>query len=648
MSKSPKQIIAQRRTLSRRALIIGGAQAAVLSAIGVRMSRMQLRDAEQYRMLAEENRISLQLIGPTRGRILDRNGQVLADSKPSFQITVVPERSGDLRATLENLNTLILLDTKSIEATLDKAKTTSSFVPLTVKENANWDEISIISVNAPALPGVATEMVRRRVYEFGPDFAHLIGYVGRVSQGDLDEASDEAPVLSLPGFQIGKLSIEKRYERELRGVPGTRAMEVNASGRVIRDLYENAATDGLDLQLTVDHRLQNFTLARLNGQSAAAIVMDVNNGDILAAASAPSFDPNLFVTGISTSAYSLLRDSDYRPLADKTVQGAYPPGSTMKMSLALTALDAGEVTADETVYCPGYVEIAGRRFHCWKRGGHGNVNLRGALRESCDVFFYEMAQRVGIDKLSVMNARFGLGQPPDLPLAGISSGLNPTREWKQSRYGADWLVGDTINASIGQGFVLATPMQLAIMAARIASGTVVQPRLVRPQGPSQNIDGGFISMGLEPSHLDLVRQGMFDVVNSDRGTAKASRVVDPLQVMAGKTGTSQVFSITSAERASGVRSQDQLPWNRRDHALFTAFAPFENPQIAVSVVVEHGGGGSTAAAPIARDLVLFHLNNGIPPISAYPESQRSRIAKDLSEIKERLIAPKLDGDPSPT
>lgn len=640
--------MSQRRTLTRRTLIVGGAQAAVLAAIGMQMSRMQLRDAEQYRMLAEENRISLQLIGPTRGRILDRRGEVIADSKPTFQITVVPERSGDVKEILSKLQTVIQLDDNAIVSILEKAEVTRSFVPLTVKENVTWDEIAIVSLNAPALPGVATEMVRRRLYEFGPDFAHIIGYVGRVSQNDLDEASGEAPVLSLPGFQIGKLSIEKNFERELRGIPGTMAMEVNASGRVIRDLYQEPAQDGLDLQLTIDHRLQNFTLARLNDQSAAAVIMDVNNGDVLAAASAPSFDPNMFVTGISSADYSILRDSEYRPLADKTVQGAYPPGSTMKMSLALTALDTKKVTPDETIYCPGYVEIAGRRFHCWKRGGHGRINLRGALRESCDVFFYEMAQRVGIDNLSAMNARFGLGQRPDLPLAGISAGLNPTREWKKTRYGTDWLVGDTINASIGQGFVLATPMQLATMVARIASGNVVQPRLVRPQGPPQNSEAAFETMGLDQTNLDLVRQGMFDVVNSDRGTAKASRIVDPSQLMAGKTGSSQVFSISAAERASGVRSQDQLPWNRRDHALFTAFAPYENPQIAVSVIVEHGGGGSTAAAPIARDLVLFHLNGGLPPVSAYPENQRTRIANDLAEIKERIIPSNENGNPSPT
>ncbi len=648
MRTPPRDRIAQRRTLTRRAFIVGGLQAAVLTAIGVRMQQMQLRDAEQYRLLAEENRISMRLIAPTRGRILDRRGQVIADSTPTYQITIIPELAKDIASILMDLKQLLQLDDATIEDVIAKSKTTSSFIPLTVVENVSWKDIAVVAVNAPVLPGVTTEMVRRRFYQFGPDFAHIIGYVGRVSQFDLDEAVSEAPILSLPGYQVGKLSIEKNYERELRGEPGTKAMEVNASGRVIRNLSQNAPKDGQDLQLTIDHHLQNFTLARLDGLSAAAVVMDVNNGDLLAAASAPSFDPNLFVSGISSANYAVLRDSEYRPLADKTVQGAYPPGSTMKMSLALTALEAGKVTPEETVYCPGYVEIAGRRFHCWKRGGHGRVNLRGALRESCDVFFYEMAQRVGIDRLSDMNARFGLGQRPDLPLAGISAGLNPTRDWKQTRYGADWLVGDTINASIGQGYVLATPMQLATMAARIATGRVVKPRLVHAQSPSAEANEAFETMGLDQSDLDLVRQGMYDVINSDRGTARSSRIADPAQIMAGKTGSSQVFSITTAERAAGVRSQDQLPWNRRDHALFTAFAPYENPQIAVSVIVEHGGGGSTAAAPIARDLVLFHLNGGIPPITAYPESQRSRMANDLEKLRAKILTADEERAPSPT
>ena len=491
------------------------------------------------------------------------------------------------------------------------------------------------------MPGVNLDTVLQRTYPFGPDFAHTIGYVGRVSANDLEEAGTEDTLLSLPGFKIGKISIEKAFENELRGVQGTLAVEVNATGRIMRDLERTAPTTGEDLHLTLDHHLQNFALARLGDQSAAAVVIDVRSGDILASVSAPSFDPNLFVNGISSRDYGALRDSEYRPLADKTVQGAYPPGSTVKMALALAALEAGSVTSEETVSCPGFVEIAGRKFHCWKKGGHGRVNLQGALRESCDVFFYEMAQRVGIDGLNMMNARLGLGQRPDLPFSGMSAGINPSRAWKQEKQGSEWLIGDTINTSIGQGFVLATPMQLAIMAARIASGRAIVPRILKPQ--ADDADPLADSLGISTASLALVHQGMFEVVNSDRGTAKASRIVTEGQFMAGKTGSSQVFSITAAERADGVRTQAELPWKRRDHALFTAFAPFDKPEIAVSVLVEHGGGGSTAAAPIARDLVLFYLNKGLPPIDAYPADQRGRIGTELQRLSSLILPPDNSG-----
>nr|WP_235815689.1 penicillin-binding protein 2 [Cypionkella psychrotolerans] len=622
-------------------MLIGGVQAVFVGVLGLRMRQMQIVDADLYRTLAEENRISLQIISPSRGKIMDRFGQVLADNRPTYQITITRERADDMEIVLRRLKVLLPISDEQIAAALADSKKTSAFVPIPVAERVTWEELSLVAVNLPALPGVNLETVLERTYPLGPDYAHVIGYVGRVSENDLADAGTGEPLLSMPGFKIGKISIERSMEQQLRGVQGTLAVEVNSSGRVMRDLERTDPVAGEDVTLTLDHHLQNFTLARLGDQSAAAVVIDVRNGDILASVSAPSFDPNLFVGGISSKDYGALRDSEYRPLADKTVQGAYPPGSTVKMSLALAALEAGVVTPDDSVNCPGFVEIAGRKFHCWKRGGHGRVNLQGALRESCDVFFYEMAQRVGIDGLNAMNTRLGLGLKPDLPLSGITAGLNPSRDWKLKKQGSEWRIGDTINASIGQGFVQASPMQLAVMAARIASGRQVTPRMIK--SASDIPDSGFASMGLSSQSLDLVHRGMFDVVNADRGTAKASRIVADGQQMAGKTGSSQVFSITDAERASGVRTQDQLPWNRRDHALFTAFAPYDAPQIAVSVLVEHGGGGSTAAAPIARDLVLFYLNGGLPPPEAYPAEQRGRVGTDLARLSTLILPPDANG-----
>ncbi len=621
--------------LTRRGMILSGAQLAVAGALGLRMHRMQIDEADTFRMMAEENRISMQLIAPPRGRILDRFGAVLADNRPTYQVTIVRERAGDPQKVLAHVQTILGLSDDDVQRILDDMADRSSFVPVTVARDITWDELSRISINAPALPGISADVVLQRVYPFGTDFAHLIGYVGRANAQDVEDNDGNNALLAMPGFHIGKISIEKAQEVSLRGTAGRLSVEVNAAGRVMRSLDRVPPVPGADLQLTVDHHLQNFALARLAGQSAAAVVIDVQNGDLLACASAPTFDPNLFVNGISSKDYSALRDDPYRPLSDKVVQGAYPPGSVLKMSLALAALEGAQVGPDETVYCPGFVEVGGRRFHCWKRGGHGHINLRGALRESCDVFFYEMARRVGIDNLHAMSARLGLGQRPDLPLSGIASGLNPSRDWKLERYGTEWLIGDTINASIGQGFVLATPMQLAIMAARVASGKDVLPRLFKPRiaGDTQE----FADMGLAPGSLALVHAGMTDVVNATRGTARSSRIVAEGQTMAGKTGSSQVFSITAAERAAGVRSQADLPWNRRDHALFTAFAPAVQPRIAVSVLVEHGGGGSLAAAPIARDLVLFYLNGGLPPVEAYPADQRGRMQTSLEELSASIL-----------
>ncbi|MDO9641175.1 MAG: penicillin-binding protein 2 [Pseudotabrizicola sp.] len=640
MRRSERDLAQMSQKTTRRALLMGGVMTTVLGVLGLRMWQLGVRDADQYYLLAEENRISLRLVPPNRGRIYDRAGKLVADNEQAFRITLVREEVEDLEDVLAKLRRLLGLDDEAIMKLKSQIERASGFAPITVKDRVIWEELAIVAVNAPALPGVYPETVLSRVYPFGADFAHQVGYVGPVSENDLKEEGDAAePLLRLPDFEVGKIGIERRHERALRGLPGTRRVEVNVSGRTMRELALDPPSAGPDMQITLDHHLQNFMRVRLEGQSAAAIVMDVTNGDVLGCTSAPSFDPNLFVRGISNRDYGALRDNEFRPLSDKTVQGAYPPGSTVKMSNALAALESGVMEPAETVTCNGYVEISGRRFHCWKRGGHGRVDMVGALRESCDVYFYEVAQRIGIDGIFAMNDRLGLGQKYDLPLSGIAHGNNPSREWKQKKYGQDWLIGDTINASIGQGFTLASPIQLATMAARLASGTAVLPRMVRSISGRSTENPAPVSLGLSDEALSIVRQGMFEVSNHERGTAYASRIVDPTKVMAGKTGSSQVFSISAAERAAGVRTQAELPWNRRDHALFVAFAPFDAPRYAVTVVVEHGGGGSTAAAPIARDIMLFAQHGGLPPTDAYPASQRTRLSEQLALLSDRILPP---------
>jgi penicillin-binding protein 2 len=639
MRRSPKDTEYSARRIGRRALLLGTAQLAVMGVLGLRMRQMQVDEADRYRLLADENRIAIRLIPPARGMVHDRNGVVLADNEQNYRVVIVREHAGDVEAVLDRLAGLIGLGEEDVERTLREVRRRSAFVPITVAERLSWEDVAKVAANAPALPGVFPEVGLSRRYPFGADFAHVVGYVGPVSEADLARLEDPDPLLQIPRFQIGKVGVEARLEKALRGSAGSRRIEVNAVGRVIRELDRTEGNPGANVRLTIDHRLQNYCQVRLGEESAAVVVMDVANGDILALASAPGFDPNLFVRGISVPDYRALLDNDHRPLATKTVQGAYPPGSTFKMVTALAALEAGLVTPGETVRCQGHMDISGNRFHCWRRGGHGAVDLHRSLVESCDVYYYDIALRAGIDRISAMAERLGLGLRYDLPLSAVHAGLNPSREWKRERRGAEWRIGDTVNASIGQGYVLSTPLQLAVMSARLATGRAVVPRLVHAVGDVEQPVTPAPSLGLNAEHLRLIRRAMYATCQTQRGTAYSSRIEAAAYRMAGKTGTSQVRNITAAERARGVVSNDQLPWNRRDHALFVCFAPYESPKIAVSVVVEHGGGGSTAAAPIARDVVLRALHDGLPPITAYPAPQRNRIESQRREMMPRLLPP---------
>jgi penicillin-binding protein 2 len=618
-------------------MVVGGVQLAFMAALGLRMRQLQIEEAEEYRLLAEENRINMRLIPPARGLIYDRNGVIVADNTQNYRIVIVREDAGDVEETVARLRRLIAMDETELARALAEMERRSPFVPVTLADQLSWEDFSRVAVNAPALPGIITEVGLSRHYPMGRDFAHVVGYVGPFSEFDQSRIEDPDPLFQIPRFPIGKLGVEARYEDELRGKAGTRKIEINAAGRVMRELGRDEGTPGADIQLTCDYRLTNFIKERLKGESAAVVVMDVENGDLVAIASSPAYDPNLFVRGISGPDYRALTEDKYRPLADKTVQGTYPPGSTYKMITALAALQDGKITPNETVWCPGHYQLGNRRFHCWKRGGHGHVDLNKSLVESCDVYYYDVAQRVGIDRISEVANQLGLGQRHDLPMSGIAEGLAPTRAWKEIRRGEPWQQGDTLNATIGQGFTLASPLQLAVMTARLATGRAVVPRLVKSVGGVDVPLEEAPPLDFNPEWFRLIDRALFDTVNDRSGTAWRSRIVAEGMGMAGKTGTSQVRNITAAERARGVISNDQLPWERRDHALFVCFAPFDRPKYACSVVVEHGGGGSAAAAPVARDIMLFALYGGLPPIEAYPADQRERIATMLGELT--LIEP---------
>ncbi|MEL6451268.1 MAG: penicillin-binding protein 2 [Pseudomonadota bacterium] len=624
---------ANHRQITRRAALLGGVQLAFVGALGARMQFLQVDQADQFRLLAEENRINIRLIPPARGEVFDRNGVPVARNVPSYRIVIVREDAGDVEAVVERLSKIVTLDPDDVTRAMAEMKRSAPFLPITFADEVSWEDLSRVSVNAPALPGVTPEVGLSRVYPLGSDYAHVLGYVGPVSDYDLDRIEDQDPLLRIPRFQIGKVGVEAKAESLLRGKGGAKRVEVNATGRVMRELDRQEGTAGADLQLTIDAKLQSYVQARLVGESASAIVMDVTSGDLMSIASAPTFDPNLFVRGISTADYNALTGNKYRPLASKSVQGTYPPGSTFKMIVAMAALEAGLIGPDETVYCPGHLEVAGRRFHCWKRAGHGWVDLRNSLKQSCDVYYYDLALKVGIENITAMANRFGLGERHDVPMSAVARGLTPTKDWKLRTHGQDWVIGDTVNASIGQGYMLSSPLQLAVMTARLASGTAVTPRLIKSIDGIEQPSGAGESLGMNENNLRKMRRAMYEVVNDRRGTAYGSRIIDDAMRMAGKTGTSQVRNITAAERARGVTKNEDLPWERRDHALFVNFAPYDTPKIAVAVVVEHGGGGSKAAAPIARDVTLQALYGDEPPLEAYPTKDRDRIREQQRVLR---------------
>jgi len=640
MRRSPKDTADSYRKISRRGLLLAGTQLAFGGVLAMRMRHLQVDQADEFRLLAEENRVNIRLIPPARGRIFDRNGKPLAENEPSYRITMVREDAGDVDAVIARLSMLVELDEDDLNRALTEMKRSAPFLPVTVADRVTWEELSRVAANGPALPGVTPEVGLSRVYPRNADFAHVVGYVGPVSDRDLARYDEPEPLLRIPRFQIGKVGVEAKMEDALRGRAGAKQVEVNAVGRVMRELSRREGEAGVDLQLALDADLQGYMQARLGEESASAVVIDLENGDVKAIASAPTYNPNLFVRGISVADYSQLRDNDHRPLASKTVQDAYPPGSTFKMVTALAALDAGLIAPDDTVYCPGHLEVSGRKFHCWKRAGHGHMTLEKALRESCDVYFYDLALKVGIDKIHEVSARLGLGIVHDVPMSAVSAGINPSRAWKTRERGSEWLIGDTVNTSIGQGYVLTSPLQLAVMTARIATGKVITPRLIKSIDGIETPNGVGDSLGFNENHMRQVRRGMYAVSNNRRGTAYRSRIIADDFRMAGKTGTSQVRNITEAERRRGVTRNKDLPWNRRDHALFVNFAPFDNPRYAVAVVVEHGGGGSKAAAPIARDITLQALYGGDPPLDAYPVADRSRI----EALQDRLRREREDRD----
>ena len=598
----------QQKSLTRRAAILGGTQVVLTSALVGRLYQLQVLERDRYRVMADENRINLRLLVPPRGKILDRFGIELADNRQNYRVVVVPEQTADIEATINAIGTLIDVSDADRRKALRDAKRQHTFIPVVVRSNLDWDEMARIEVAIPELPGVSIEQGLLRFYPFGETSAHVIGYVAAVSEKEL--TGD--PLLELPDFRIGKAGVEKAQDLKLRGSAGTSQVEVNAYGRVVREIARNDGQPGQNVVIAIDAAMQDFAMKRVSGeQSVSCVLLDVVTGDVLALVSSPSYDPMLFSDGLTQAEWQQLSTDPRNPLSNKAIGGLYPPGSTFKPIVAMAALESGAITPDTPITCPGYLELGDATFHCWRHGGHGTLHLRDAIKMSCDVFFYETARRTGIDHIAAMARRFGYGDQLGFDVNGERAGLMPDREWKLATTGVAWQPGETLNTGIGQGSVLTTPLQIATMAARLVTGRQVVPHLIRagqlPPGGDRRLPD-FRPMGLSPHSVAVVLEGMTAVVNEQGGTAYSARITDPAFAMGGKSGTSQVRHISQYERDHGLTKETDVPWKERDHALFVAFAPVGAPRYACAVVVEHGGveggGGSEVAAPIVRDVLL--------------------------------------------
>lgn len=597
-------------TFSRRSLLAAGGMTGVFAVLAGRLYQLQILDYDEFMTQAEDNRINERLITPARGRIIDRFGVELANDRRNYRVLLVPEQAaGGTEAAIDAVARVIAIGEHQRQRILREIAENKPFAPIVVAENLSWHKFSRINLHLPYLSGIVPDVGETRAYPYGKELAHVIGYVAAV--GPEDKKDDKDPLLSLPGFRIGKRGIEKKFDKQIRGVPGISRVEVNAHGRVIRELSREAAAPGQDVYLTIDCELQHFVSERLGGESAACVVMDTETGEVLALESSPGFDPNLFNVGISSAQWRALTTDDHAPLMNKALSGAYPPGSTFKTAVAVAAVEAGVAVPGYSVFCSGGLALGNHVFHCWKRGGHGTVDLRGAIQHSCDVFFYETARRIGIDKIEEVAYALGLGKETGIELPGERSGSIPGRQWKLRKYGIPWQQGETLVTAIGQGYVLATPLQLCTMTARVASGKAVSPRIVHNVGAERQPVPEASPLPFSQEALARVRDGMNAVANEPGGTAYAWRITEPGFEMAGKTGTAQVRVITREERTRGVVKNENLPWKLRDHALFVAFAPVTKPRYACSVIVEHGAVAAHPQVQMARDILLFAQKRNI-------------------------------------
>lgn len=585
----------QNNRFTRRTLMLGAGGIGLFGLLTGKLYNLQSIEGRKYKSLAEDNRINTRFLPSVRGKIFDRLGTLVASNVQSLRVLLIPDRAKNIATSLDLLAHTINISEKQRQRILRIARRQNPQIPILINDSIRWKQFARINVLGSRIPGVVTDISWKRRYHYGEEFAHIVGHLGQPT--NLQLASE--PALRLPSTLVGVNGIEQGFDTVLRGTPGRTELEVNARGKNIRELNGTPAKNGQDLFLTIDHVLQQRILKRLSSYRRAAVVaIDVNSGDVVAMCSTPTFDPNVLTHPIDKSAWNILQKAPDHPLSDKATKGQYPPGSTFKMVTALAGLEAGVITPKTQFKCIGHMEWKNHRFHCWNRSGHGHVALHKALKQSCDVYFYETARKVGIQRLAKMARQLGLGQTYDCGLPGQKAGLIPDPDWKQSEKRSVWYGGETVLAGIGQGYVLTTPLQLAVMTARLATGRKIEPRLAHTKNEKPPLSPG--KLDIDEGSLDLIRKAMTGVINDRDGTASRAALNWPGLQMAGKTGTSQVRS-NKKNRGRAVE------WKYRDHALFVAFAPAINPRYAVSVIIEHGKSGGKVAGPVARDVMKMLL-----------------------------------------
>ena len=619
----------QAYSFSRRAWLLGTAQAGVGALLAARMGWLAIAENEHYATLSESNRVNTTLVPPRRGWIVDRHGVPIANNRTDFRVDLIPERLQDPERELALLAQLLQLTAEDVARIRLDLKQAAGFQPVQVATNISWERFAAVSLRQPELPGTAPSRGFSRAYPAGAAVAHLTGYVGVATAEQYKATKD--PLLVTPGFKLGKDGLEKSLEPLLRGVPGAKRVEVTARGKLVAELASRPDRPGRAQRLTIDAGLQDFVARRLGTNSGSAVVLDCRTGEMLAMVSVPAYDPNIFSSGISQLEWQMLSEDDHVPLMNKTTQGLYPPGSTVKPMHGLALMAAG-IDPGAHVNCPGVLRVGTGLFHCHARHGHGAVDLKRAIVQSCDIYFFEMIRRLGYDRIAPIVRQMGFGQRFDLPFGSQRYGTVPDSAWKLRKYKTRWTVADSVNSAIGQGYVLANPLQLAVMAARLASGRMLQPSLLADHAPAQAPPLPF-----DPNHLKLVREAMWGVVNGG-GTGGAARMDVPGVAIAAKTGTAQVRRITMAERGRGVLGNAALPFKLRDHALFVCFAPWDNPRYAAGIVLEHGGHTvrNLDTPGIGRDVMtyLFDRERALKSLAANEESWGGDIATRMAAQRE--------------